>query len=95
VTQEITRAWKNVTVTELAQENARLRTVVATFSDRDNLIELCKRHLRSKHAILWQDYILEEDKIDPEGVPHPRGLTRAATFLADEVLALMALTETQ
>lgn len=95
MSEEITRAWKNTTVTELAQENARLRTIVATFSDRDNLIELAKRHLREKHTILWQDFLLEEDKIDNKGVTQPRGLTKAATFLANEVIALMALTETQ
>lgn len=72
----------HLTVTELAKENQRLRHIVATFANRDHLIDLCKLHISSKHCTLWMDWLVTEGD----------GLTSAATWLTDQILALMDLT---
>lgn len=74
------------------------QTVVEPFSNegvvRDALIERCKLYLISLHCTLWQDFLLEPDKVLDDGTIKPKGLTKAATWLADTILAVTALTST-
>jgi hypothetical protein len=59
---------------------------------RELLVKTCKRYLTDMHCILWQDWLLEPDKIADDGTVTKKGLTLAAEWLADQIFAVLALT---
>jgi hypothetical protein len=59
---------------------------------RDMLVKSCKKYLDSKHCTLWQNWLLEPDKIEDDGSVTKKGLTQAAEWLADQIIAVLALT---
>jgi hypothetical protein len=59
---------------------------------RDMLVKSCKKYLDDKHCTLWQNWLLEPDKIEDDGTVTKKGLTLAAEWLADQIIAVLALT---
>lgn len=57
---------------------------------REWRIEQVKDWLREKHAVMWGQWILEEDKVADDGSVSPRGLTAAAEWLVDTGLEVEA-----
>lgn len=60
--------------------------------NRDLLVKTCKKYLESKHCTLWQNWLLEADKIEEDGTVTKKGLSNAAEWLADQIIAALALT---
>jgi hypothetical protein len=60
--------------------------------NRELLVKTCKKYLTDMHCILWQDWLLEPDKIADDGTVTKKGLTLAAEWLADQIFAVLALT---
>jgi hypothetical protein len=63
-----------------------------TDPSRDLLVKSCKKYLDDKHCTLWQNWLLEPDKIEDDGTVTKKGLTLAAEWLADQIIAVLALT---
>lgn len=79
-------------IDRLVEENARLRHTVAAIQNTDYLTNCCRQVILNKHATLWQDWIVEPDKVLPDGTVVRRGLTKASEWLAATIREVLALT---
>jgi hypothetical protein len=60
--------------------------------DQEKVIRAAKKYLLDKHCTLWQNWLLEPDRIEDDGTVTKKGLTLAAEWLADQIIAVLALT---
>lgn len=64
---------------------ASITVPIQVLPKHDVLVLACKNHILSLHCTLWQDWLVEPDKVHEDGTVEPRGLTKAAEWLASTI----------